>query len=308
MTIASTILRELITLVLAFGAFSIGGCSSPSQGFASPEAAADAMATALRHDDRASLQSMLGPDADDLLSSGDAVADHEACKEFLAAYDLRHRVVATDDSATILAGEDEWPMPIPLIRSGDAWRFDVERGRDEIIARRVGRNELDAMETCRAIVDAQQEFRSQTGQYAVKFLSDPGSRNGLYWPTVAGEAQSPLGPLVAEAATEGYNLSQPASGPRPYHGYCYRVLTTAGPAAPGGRRDYLADGRLQTGFAILAYPIEYGDSGIMTFMVCHNGVLYERDLGPNTAQTATAMPSFNPDANWRAVPEEPIAR
>jgi hypothetical protein len=208
--------------------------------------------------------------------------------------------------ATLVVGEDEWPMPIPLVRSGDAWRFDADEGKDEILARRIGRNELSAIETCRAIVDAQREFAAISGRgsepvYAQKLASDPGQRNGLYWPTNAGEPPSPLGEEVVAAVAEGYG-GRSATGPRPFHGYCFRLLKAQGPSAPGGARSYLTGDRMIGGFAIVAWPIEYENSGIMTFMVSNRGVVYQKDLGGRTERIASEMATFDPDASWEIVP------
>jgi len=283
------------------------GCSSrPTlNAFADPQNAADTLVAHLRTGDIDGLKPYLGDDIASTLSSGDDTADDMRREEFVAAYDRKHDIVIYDDrTAVIVVGENDWPMPIPLVASGDpeVWRFDPERGRDEIIARRIGRNELDAIETCRAVVDAQREYFALTGAYAPKFLSDAGQRNGLYWPTGPGEPQSPLGPLVAEAALEGYTRRDPASSaPRPYRGYCYRMLTAQGPSAPGGERSHLVGDRLQNGFAVVAYPVNYSHSGVMTFITCHHGVVYERDLGAATADLAGAMLTFDPDPRWNAV-------
>jgi hypothetical protein len=287
------------------------GCASASpKSFNSPEAGVEALVGALRPYDESRAVAVLGPEADDVLVSGDPVADENTREAFLAAYDRRHRIVTEDDgSATLLVGDDDWPMPIPLVRSGGTWRFDTASGKDEILNRRIGNNELSTIEVCRAIVDAQQEYadadptHSGSRAYAPKFLSDPGARNGLFWETREGEPPSPLGELVAEAVVEGYPLPTSADRtPQPYHGYYYKMLTAQGPSAPGGARSYVERGHLTGGFGVVAWPADYLNSGVMTFMVNQDGVVYQRDLGPDTALIAGSMTAFDPDASWVMVP------
>jgi hypothetical protein len=286
------------------------GCSSGrGRAFASPQEGASALVGALQPFNAEELRSILGPEGDEIISSGDEVADRNAAARFVVSYERRHDIVVKDGTATLVVGEDNWPMPIPLVRDGKSWRFDTEEGKDEILARRVGRNELSAIEACRAIVDAQREYSDLMGGkgnepvYAQKFASDPGQRNGLYWKTKEGEPDSPLGPEIVAAVAEGYGGQRmPDKGPRPFHGYCYRILTAQGPSASGGARSYLVNGRMSGGFGVVAWPIEYGNSGIMTFIVSNQGVVYQKDLGEKTQQFATEMSAFDPDATWEIVP------
>ncbi|HEX6209433.1 MAG TPA: DUF2950 domain-containing protein [Methylomirabilota bacterium] len=273
------------------------------RGFASAEQATQALVTALRAGDVKALVGILGSDGRSLIVSGDPVVDRQSRERFLGAYDAVNKLVA-DGRATVLhVGHDEWPFPIPLVKQGDRWQFDVRRGRDEIIARRLGRNELYTIQTCLAYVDAQREYytddRNGDGvlEYAQHFASTPGRRDGLYWFTRPGEPSSPLGELVVRARAEGYRRGE-GSGPTPFHGYLYRGLTAQGPDAPGGAYDYLTRSHMIGGFALVAFPAQYGVSGVMTFMVNHDGVVYQKDLGPNTRATALAMRAYNPDHTW----------
>lgn len=289
------------------------GCASGRQkSFQSPDAAAQALVAALRTSDSKSMAEILGPEGDSIIASGDEVADRQSITKFLAAYDENHALVAESDRQMILeVGKDGWPMPIPLIQKRGTWRFDTRSGRDEILARRIGRNELSAIQVCRAIVDAQREYAQLDPEgkggraFARKFVSDSGTRNGLYWESKSGEPPSPLGSLVATASQEGYTADPKKSEePRPYHGYYYRLLTSQGPSAPGGSRNYLEGDRMTGGFAILAWPAEPGNSGVMTFMVGQGGVVFQRDLGRRTDRIAREMQSFDPDANWEIVSDQ----
>ncbi|MFM1892608.1 MAG: hypothetical protein RLZ44_1685 [Pseudomonadota bacterium] len=279
--------------------------AAASPDFASPEAAANALADAVRAEDPQAILALMGPEADEWLFSGDDVADRADWMRFLEAWDRRHAVAKSDAAqATLLVGDDDWAFPAPIVKIGERWAFDGEAGREEVTLRRVGRNELDAIQTLLAIVDAQREYAAEDADgdgfnaYASRFISSPGKKDGLYWAVQPGEEQSPLGPLVGEAADEGYGKETNPGEPRPYHGYHYRLLTGQGPDAPGGAYDYLVNGRLLGGFAVVAYPARYGVSGIMTLMVNHGGVVYQKDLGDDTAVAATAITSFNPDASW----------
>ena len=296
----------------AAGAFLLllvnSGCASGTRGrpFTTPEEGATALVGALKPLNVEELRSILGPDGEDIINSGDEVADRQAAEEFVASYERKHRIEVEDDMATLMVGEDEWPMPIPLVRKGDLWRFDTDEGKDEILARRIGRNELGAIESCRAIVDAQREFAAMSGRpsepvYAQKFASDPGQRNGLYWETRPGEPLSPLGEEVVGAVAEGYG-GRTSTGPRPFHGYCFRMLNAQGPSAPGGARSYVVGGRMTGGFAVVAWPVEYRNSGIMTFLVSNRGVVYQKDLGSRTERLAAEMSTFDPDSGWEIVP------
>ena len=287
------------------------GCaSSGHRTFDTPDAAAQGLVTALRGNDTAGLKHIFGPESDDLVSSGDPVADRNRSEAFLERFDQKHELVAgADGSVTLQVGADGWPLPIPIVRDEQTgqWWFDTDAGRDEILARRVGRNELDVIEVCKAIVDAQREYaqsdRNGNGvaEYAQKFFSDKGLRNGLYWEAAPGEPQSPLGPLVADAAEEGYTAAGSSTGPRAYHGYRYRMLTSQGAHAAGGQADYLVGGKMTGGFAVVAHPADYGNSGIMTFMVSHHGVIYQKDLGPDSERLAKSMKAFDPGPGWEPV-------
>jgi Protein of unknown function (DUF2950) len=276
-----------------------------ARAFTSPEEATKAFIGALRAGDTKALLAILGPDARPLLTSGDDVADREERERFLKAYDEAHRLEPDGDRAVVLhAGKDDWPFPIPLVKTGSTWRYDTRAGREEILSRRVGQNELSAIQTCLAYVDAQREYyeRNPQGtallQYAQRISSSKGKRDGLYWESATGEP-SPLGPLVAEAQHAGYAVGRSSGKPIPYHGYYYRILTAQGLAAPGGAYDYLAHGQMIGGFALVAYPAQWGSSGVMTFIVNHEGVVYQKNLGPKTAEIAASMKTFNPDSTWK---------
>lgn len=299
-------LRRLVLLLTAGAALLLAPATQAraQQAFKTPAEAAAALVEAVRGRDSARLHVILGAQARAILSSGDAVADAADRERFVVAYDNRHALSEKGNTATLLVGQDEFPFPIPIMRVGDRWKFDAEAGSREITARRIGRNELAAMQAILAFFDAQQDYaaKDRTGEgaglYARRIVSRPGSRDGLYWPSAAGEEQSPLGELAAEAAAEGYRAGEAR---QPYHGYYFKVLTRQGAAAPGGRIDYVAGGRMIGGFALLAYPAEYGRSGVMSFMLNHAGTIYQKDLGPRTGRIAARMGSFNPDRGWEKV-------
>ena len=234
------------TVVLGLVLSLTQGCASQTT-FDSADKAVDSLVAAARARDSGQLKEVLGPDSDEIISSSDEVADKNRMEEFLKAYDEKHELVAGKDGAmTLIVGKNDWPLPIPIVQSGGKWRFDTKAGKEEILNRRIGRNELSAIQSCLAILDAQREYASQDRnadglrEYAAKFVSDPGKKNGLFWPTAENEAPSPLGPLAAGAAAEGYRRGDPAdASPRPYHGYCFRILTAQGPNSPGGAMDYL---------------------------------------------------------------------
>jgi Protein of unknown function (DUF2950) len=274
--------------------------------FASPETGVTLLVQAARASDTAMLLALLGPEARPLVSSGDEVADRQSRERFVRAYDEAHRLApGGPDKLVLVVGRDEWPMPIPLVRDAAGWWFDTAQGREEILNRRIGRNELSAVQVCLAYVDAQREYyaRDPDGdallQYAQRFRSRPGKRDGLYWEAAPGEAPSPLGVLVARAEGAGYPARRPGEPRIPYWGYYYRILKAQGPHAPGGAYDYVVRGQMIGGFALLAYPAAYGTSGVMTFMVSHDGVVYQKDLGPATAGTARALATFDPDPTWK---------
>jgi hypothetical protein len=277
--------------------------------FASPDDAANALIAAIRSGDQAGMLAIFGPDSKDLISSGDAVQDKNTGDAFAQKYGVMHRWRKLGDGAQILVvGADNFPFAIPLKKNaGGQWFFDTAAGRDEVLDRRIGRNELAIIEVCDAAADAQAEYFSQprdgttTRQYAQKFLSDPGRQNGLYWASAQGQPQSPLGPLVAFATAEGYSAKPNAHAP--FHGYYFRMLEGQGSNAPGGAKNYVHDGKMTDGFGFVAYPAEYGNSGVMTFMINQDGVLLQKDLGKSTKEIATAMTEFNPDAGWKPAAE-----
>ena len=272
--------------------------------FSSPEEGVVALMAAVQSNNIPMLRAILGPRSRKLISSGDDVADEQRRTAFIREYNNAHQVhLYGDTKATLTVGNDAWPMPIPMVKSGTRWRFDTRQGEKEILARRIGANELAAIQVCLAIVDAENEYASKlwsqdTGaRYADRFVSTPGQRDGLYWDVNDNEPQSPLGPLLAAAAHEGY--VQAESKPlAPYHGYYYKILTGQGENAPGGAYDYMVHGRMIGGFAILAYPARYGASGVMSLLVDHEGRVYEKDLGRTTSDVAGKITTFNPDASW----------
>ena len=276
--------------------------------FATPEEAAAALAAALESNDGKALSALLGPGTTELMSSGDPVADARERDNFVAAYKVSHSLVAGDsDDLALLVGEDNWPLPIPLVKNDGRWSFDGAAGVEELLLRRIGANELRTIDVMRGFVGAQRDYAAAghdglpAGLYAQKLNSTPGKQDGLYWETAPGAPTSPAGPFLAAATGEGYGEKVAGA---PYHGYLYRALLSQGSAAQGGAMDYLVDGKLAKGFAALAYPSGYGASGIMTFMVDQDGVVWQRDLGEDTEKAATAITQFNPDDGWTPLAPE----
>ena len=284
------------------------GCAAPAfaqEQFKTPEEAVVALADAARSGNRKAILAVLGSEGRAIVSSGDPVADKNVREQFISAYDAKHAIeLEGDGTQTLVIGNDDWPFPIPLISKGGVWQFDTEAGRDEILRRRVGRNELSAIQVNRAYVQAQNEYAGLDpagfgrGVYARRIVSRKGKKDGLYWPTAEGEPPSPFGELAASASAEGYKAGKK---PIPYHGYYYRILTRQGAGASGGTYDYIVKGKMRGGFAMIAVPAEYGNSGIMTFMVNHDGRVFEKDLGPNTAKLAGRIDAFAPDESWTEV-------
>lgn len=273
--------------------------------FSSATEASDALVSALQKEDEQALLSVLGADAKNILSSGDDAEDKEHRAQFLQKYQQLHRLVTDADGLTTLyIGAENWPTPIPLVHNRASWYFDTIAARNEILYRRVGENELTVIQVCGELVDAQKEYNSvqhdgsQERQYAQRFLSDQDKHNGLYWKAAPGETASPLGPLVASAEREGY-AENAGQQPVPFHGYYFRVLKGQGTHAPGGSISYIVDGKMTRGFAFLAYPADYRSSGVMTFLVSQDGIVYEKDLGRNTVDIAKAVVRYNRDATWR---------
>jgi len=298
-------LARLASLTAAMLVVAMASVASAQQSFKTAEEAADALATAARSGDRKGLLTVLGRGGADIVSSGDPVDDAATRERFVAAYEAKHQIAMEGDSkAVMVIGQDDFPFPIPLVRKDGAWRFDTAAGAEEILLRRIGRNELAAIQAALAFVDAQHEYAEKgiggPGVHARRIVSRPGRKDGLYWPAQSGEDESPLGELAAAAAASGYRGGQER---RPYHGYYYKVLTRQGPNAAGGVLDYVVRGKMIGGFALVAYPAEYGNSGIMTFLVNHDGIVYQKDLGRQTDRIAARMPAFDPDKTWQRVPD-----
>jgi hypothetical protein len=290
------------TVVFAFAA---PNPAFAQHAYATPDDAVGALVDFAKTGDQRAALVIFGPSGEDIVSSGDKVADDALRAKFLNWYDAKHQIRADSaDKATLIVGEEDFPFPVPLVRKGGKWMFDTGAGLEEILDRRIGQNELDAMETSLAYADAQEEYASKdrtgagVGVYAQRFVSDPGKKNGLYWPAAKGEEESPLGDLFAEASQEGYHVG---GGRAPYHGYYYKILTRQGPNAPGGAVDYVVNGQMIGGYGLVAYPAEYRNSGVMTFIVSFSGDVYQKDLGPNTAALAERISSFDPDASWKKV-------
>ena len=307
---ARSLAQRLVGLALVFVSLSAGWGPAVSAAvvqrrFASVEDAAGALVDAMRGGDRKAMLAIFGPEGKGLVWSGDEVSDRRARERFVTAYDEKHSLDAGGGKVVLVVGRDDFPFPIPIVPDGPSWRFDTAAGQEELLNRRIGQNELNTIQVCLAYVDAQRDYyaRDPDGdgllQYAQKFASSPGKRDGLYFETKVGEPPSPLGPLVARARDEGY--SKRSSAPVAYWGYYYRILTAQGKDARDGAYDYLAHGRLLGGFALVAHPARYGVSGVMTFIVNQDGVVYQKDLGPNSEAIARAMKEFNPDSTWTKV-------
>ena len=300
-------MRYVGLLALALGTAALG---SAPRSFPTPQAAVDALIEAGRSGDHSKVLAVLGSDAKSIIASGDPVADKNASQHLIEQYDQAHALVAGADGKQILVtGSDQWPFPLPLVQGKSGWSFDTKAGKQEIIARRVGRNELDAIQVCLAYVDAQREYRERNPEgnvpavYARQLVSTKGKHDGLYWPAAPGEEESPLGPRVGGGREEGYHHE--AGSKEPYHGYHYRILTAQGPHAEGGKANYLVDGKLYGGFGLIAWPASYDSSGITTFMVNHRGVVFQKDLGKDTASKAKAIKAFDPDSSWTKVQAPP---
>ncbi|HXX53388.1 MAG TPA: DUF2950 domain-containing protein [Thermodesulfovibrionales bacterium] len=305
-----------IAAVFAVISFSIPALAQDTgqRKFKSPEDAVNALVEAARNSDIKELLAILGPEGKDIISSGDPVADEEARKRFVKAASEAMKFRKLDDKGVLaVVGKDEWSFPIPLMKVGPEWVFFTKEGKEEIINRRIGRNELNAIQISLAYVAAQREYarsdRNGDGilQYAQHFLSKNGKKDGLYWEATPEEEISPLGPLLARATEEGYAFRK-GEKPVPYHGYYFKILKSQGSNAPGGELNYIVDGRMIRGFGLLAYPAEYGVSGIMSFVVNHSGVVYEKDLGSKTKEAAKAMTKYDPDKKWKKIELPPVAK
>jgi len=272
--------------------------------FSSPSEAVQSLVEAAKSGDPAQLEPLLGPQAPQLIAAGDAGSAKELLAGFVKAYGEKHSLsVEAQGFEHLQVGSADWPFPFPIVRDGKVWYFDVDRGNQEILDRRIGRDELGAIAVCEGYVQSQVEYGSKgrdgnpSGIYAQRFHSNPGKQDGLYWPVSKGEHESPMGPLVASASA-AERARQPAEGPIPYYGYFYKILTEQGPDAPGGAKSYMVDGKLTGGFALIAYPAEYRSSGVMTFIVNQDGVIYQQDLGDQTGDLASKITAYNPDSSW----------
>jgi hypothetical protein len=295
-----------LMVTFAYSGMSFAAAVAQQKSFPSAEEAVKAGIAATRSNDDKELLAIYGPQGKEILFSGDAVADKQRRGQFLAAYDEKNRLAIQGETAILILGKQEWPFPIPIVKKGEAWIFDTAKGKEEVLNRRIGQNELNTIQVMLAIVDAEREYaikdRNRDGllEYAQKFISDPGKKNGLYWEAKQGEPQSPFGPIMVRARSEGYK-KQESGGPPPYHGYYYKILTAQGKDAPGGAYSYLVKGKMIGGFAVVAYPAQYGNSGVMTFIVNHEGKVFQKNLGPNTPSIAKSMKEYNPDKTWTEV-------
>ncbi|MGB8590875.1 MAG: DUF2950 domain-containing protein [Candidatus Acidiferrales bacterium] len=273
--------------------------------FSSPEDASKAIVMAMQDSDEKAMLDILGPDGKQIVSSGDDIQDAHNRANFVEKYQQMHRLMKEPDGTTTLyIGAENWPTPIPLVDKGGAWYFDTEAGKKEILYRRVGRNELSTIRVCEELVAAEKEYyAAQHNEYAQKIFSDEGQHDGLYWKAAAGEPQSPVGPLVASAVAEGYAKGRDVA-PTPYRGYYYHILTRQGKDAPGGAKSYIVNGKMTEGFAFVAYPAEYRSSGVMTFVVGADGVVYQKDLGKKTDAHAKDMKDYNPNSGWQKAQDE----
>ena len=298
-----------MAMLLGAGSFLPGDISAAQRLFSSPEEAVKALQAATEAQDKAALHDIFGPEYDQLLT-GDVVQDQKNAARFAAAVAQACKPVPEgEDRVTLEVGTNNWPVPIPLLKAYGQWHFDTDAGKEEIILRHIGKDELHAIGVCRAYVKAQQQYASADAgpdsSYALKFKSTPGKKDGLYWPSAENQPASPFGPVVAAALTDG-NVNNTSAGPQPFHGYFFRILTGQGPAAHGGKKNYMSQGMLSGGFALVAYPERWDRSGIMTFIVNQDGVVYERNLGEKTSRIARKMEVYNPDINWKPAQDEGI--
>ena len=293
-----------VAILLLWASPAAFAAAAPQKSFPSPEEAVKSLVAAVRANDIKEMMAILGPGSKEVVSSGDDMADRVGREKFLKAYDQKNRLQEqSPDKMTLCTGDDDWPMPVPIVKKGTKWVFDIQKGKQEILNRRVGRNELHIIEVLHAYVDAQHEYATKdcrgagAVEFAQKLVSTEGKRDGLYWEAKEGADQSPLGPLVAQASKEGYanaNLS-------PFHGYYLKTLMGQGKHAKGGAYNYVVKGKMILGFALVAYPAEYGNSGVMTFMVNQEGTIYQKKLGKETKRRAEAMKIFDPDKTWTKV-------
>ena len=304
--------RSILAVILWLGVAHAAPPSAPEpqRSFASAEEAVSAFVAALRNDQEADLRAILGPGADRALNSGDRYADKELHQRFVALFDEKHAIdQKSPGHAELDVGPDDWPLPIPLVETDGRWTFDTTAGVQTIVDRRIGRNELSAIRTLLACVDAQHDYFNRakqttgSGIYAARLVSTPGRRDGLYWPVTADETESPLGPLIDAAQDAGYPGEPVGGRPIPYEGYYFRILKAQGPNGDGGAKSYIQSGRMTGGFALIAWPAQFESSGIMTFIVGPDGDVYQKDLGAKTASIAAAMTTFDPDLSWSRIAE-----
>ncbi|MCJ7483321.1 MAG: DUF2950 domain-containing protein [Thermodesulfovibrionales bacterium] len=299
LTFAAAVMVMIVTI-----AGMTADAATKQKGFASAEEAVKAFIAAIKADDNKEVLAIFGSESKEVISSGDPVGDKQRRAKFIKDYDQKNALAKDGDKMVLSVGERDWPFPIPLVKKGDQWVFDTKAGKEEILNRRIGENELDTIQTMLAIVDAQREYamKDLDGdgilEYAEKFRSDAGKKNGLHWEAKEGEEPSPIGELVAGARTEGYIKAGTKDNPSPFHGYYFRMLKEQGKYAPGGAFDYVVKGNQIGGFAVVAYPAKFGNSGVMTFVVNHDGVVYQKDLGKNTEKIAKAMTKYDPDKTW----------
>jgi hypothetical protein len=298
----------LIFAVCLFGNSRPALSQDPGQKtYSSPEEASAALHEAVRSADQEALRLVFGPAANEMTSSGDEDEDRRSQQQFVEKYQEMHRLgKEPDGTITIYIGAENWPMPVPLVSKQNRWYFDCDNGKREILFRRIGRNEMQAMDVCRALVEAQKEYSAEprggdsVKQYAARFVSDEGKQNGLYWKSDGGKPESPIGPIITYAATEDYQKAS-ITQPKAFHGYYFRLLNRQGKNAPGGAKSYFVNGKMTRGFAFVAYPAEYGTSGVMTFVVNQDGMMYQKDLGPKSSNQARTLSSYNPDTTWKRV-------
>jgi hypothetical protein len=305
-----TAIAAAISVCLALVAHprTLAGQAGAQRTFATPEEAVNALREVTKAGKLDGLLAIFGPDSQEIVASSDAATAQQNREIFTAATAEKWRLDSRDANHKVLViGNEDWPFPVPLVKDAKGWRFDTAAGKEEVIARRIGRNELAAIGICETYVKAQRRYAQQghdgkpAGLFARTFTSDAGKQNGLYWPSARREPISPLGDLVAEAAQEGRTLGT-GNKPTPFHGYYFKILTGQGPAAAGGAKSYLVDNEMSGGFALVAWPAQYDSSGVMTFVVNQDGVVFQKDLGPKTAETASAMTLYDPGASWHRVP------
>ena len=312
-------LASFITAIIIVTAFGLSALAQDKeqQRFKSPEDAFNTLIEAARNNDTAEMLAIFGPEGKDIVSSGDAVADRRAREHFVKRAADGVKFSQLDDKTMLpVIGKDQCPFPIPIVKLGQEWVFSTDEGKQEIINRRIGRNELNTIQVTLAYVDAQRQYASKDRngdgilQYAQHFMSHKGRKDGLYWEAAPGEEMSPLGPLLARATEEGYSYAERKKGekPDPYYGYYFKILKGQGSNATGGAREYVKDGKMISGFGLIAYPAQYGVSGVITFVVNQFGVVYQRDLGPNTEDLAKAMTKYDPDKTWIRVEQTSSSR